>query len=75
MGFETYWKQQKEKNEKQLSIIRKAMIHLIGLGYGQIGIAGQLNNQDITTISGTSWSQPKVSQYLKRLGLKTKFVA
>ncbi|MEW8201234.1 MAG: recombinase family protein [Candidatus Thiodiazotropha endolucinida] len=74
MGFETFWECQIEKNRKQLNTIREAMEHLVSLGFGQIKIAEHMNDQGITTVNGTRWSQPKVSQYLKRLGLKTKFV-
>lgn len=73
MGFHHYWDSIRDKTENQLSEIREAMEHMIALGYGQNRISEELNRLGITTVMGTYWSQPKVSQYLKRLGLKTKY--
>ncbi|WP_069014112.1 hypothetical protein [Candidatus Thiodiazotropha endoloripes] len=75
MGFELYWKHRREINDQKLAAIEDAIQKLIDLGNGQNGIAEGLNTLGITTINGTRWNQPKVSQYMKRLGLKTKFVA
>lgn len=74
MTFKHYWESIEDYRRSKLSIIKVAMEQMIAKGCGQTRIAAELNRLRITTIMGTSWNQPKVSQYMKRLGLKTKFM-